>query len=191
MIKEDLLEKIDEFCELNDISDRILFINKLTETGLNIEKYGVQPFNKEKEVEVIKEVIKEVPVEVIKEVIKEIPVEVTKEVEKIVEIEKKVFVTDDEANIALKEELTKTKLILKDTITEFDEERKANSVINNQHESEIIELESDIKKLNQDISDLNNKIKQLEDELQIEKSKPKKQDDDDIYGEGKVGSNLY
>ena len=54
----------------------IIWLAKIFNVNLTVEKV----IYKDKIVEVIKEVIKEVPKEVIKEIIKEVPVEVIKEV---------------------------------------------------------------------------------------------------------------
>lgn len=169
-----------------------------------------------KEVEKIVEKIveKEVPVEVIKEVEKviekvvekEVPVEVVKEIEKIVE--KEIYVTDDETITKLQKQLDETKEILKDTIEAYDEERKSVSQINKETDGEIerltkvsdvlnstIELKQleldNIKKerdsLLKQLDEETKKNKQLTEELEVEKNKVKKEDDNDIYGEGKRG----
>lgn len=39
-----LLDKIKEFCQLNDISDVDCFIDELIEIGLSVKKYGNSPF---------------------------------------------------------------------------------------------------------------------------------------------------
>ena len=66
---------------------------------------------------------------------------------------------------------------------DFSAERKVSTNI-------IQELNLNIDTLKQDISDFKDKLKQLEEELEIEKNKPK-QEDGDIYGgkEGFLGSN--
>jgi hypothetical protein len=128
------LKDVEEFCKLNKIENVEEFLIKCFVNGYEIEKYGLLQnsggsrekrvevpveviiektiieyveVEKEKEVIVEKvvekliEVIKEIPVEkiVIQEVIKEIPVEVT--------VEKKVYITDDEAVKQLGGKITK------------------------------------------------------------------------------------
>lgn len=177
MISQKLKDEIWNYCRMNDITNIDAFIENMVIQGFNIEKYGNAPLDlkpkeieveKIVEVEVIKEVIKEVPVEVIKEVMvtKEVPFEVIKEVEKIVERE--VYITDDEITNNLQKELDEVRVILKDTIEGFDEERKANTVIQKEKDDE-----NDI--LNRKISDLNSKITQLQSELEEEKKKPKRE----------------
>ena len=70
----------------------IIWLAKIFNVNLTVEKV----IYKDKIVEVIKEVIKEVPKEVIKEIIKEVPVEVIKEVPVYKEVK----------YIALKDEVT-------------------------------------------------------------------------------------
>lgn len=177
-IPKKLKDEIWEYCRLNNITDVEGFIVRMTQQGYSVEKFGTTPFEiPEAEVvekEVIKEVevIKEIPVEVIKEVEKEVIKEVVKEVpvEKIVEKEvvKEVYVTDDEVTNNLQKELDETKVILKNTIQDFDGERKANSVIQRQKDDKI-------ETLNRKISDLTSKISQLELDLEEEKKKPKRE----------------
>jgi hypothetical protein len=183
-LPKEIKDEIWNFCRMNDIPSVDNFIIKMVKQGFTSEKYGSTPWDKP--VEIVEKIIENV---VEKEVIKEVPVEVIKEVEKI--IEKEVFVTDDEAVNFLQKEISDLKVILKDTINDIDEERKAHSIICNDYDKEITELNVKIETLNREISDLNNKSKQLEEELKIEKIKPK-QEDNDIYGEQKgfFGSNL-
>ena len=179
-LPKDIKNEIWDYCRLNDISSVDDFIIKMVKQGFTSEKFGATPWDKPAE---IKEVEKIVEVE--KEVIKEVPVEVIKEVEKVVE--KEVFVTDDEANNKLKEyidELENNVSLLKEELDASEDEINALLKTNQESNDNIITL-------NQKITDLSDKIKQLEEELEIEKAKPK-QEDDDIYGERKgfLGSNL-
>lgn len=183
-LPKELKDEIKEYCRMNDISSVDNFILKMVKQGFTSEKYGATPWDKP--AEIVEKIVEKV---VEKEVIKEVPVEVIKEVEKI--IEKEVFVTDDETVNSLQKEITDLKLLLKDNINQFDNDRKAHSVICNDYDKEITKLNVKIETLNREISDLNIKNKQLEEELRIEKEKPK-QEDNDIYGEQKgfFGSNL-
>ena len=104
--------------------------------------------------------------EIEKVVTKEVKVEVVKEVP--VEVIKEVYITDDEKTNKLSDELNKTKDILK--------------------------------KITQEKLDITNKLsiletenKTLKEELESEKSKPKQEEQKDIYGDEKrgfFGSNL-
>jgi hypothetical protein len=176
MIDSVLLDRIKEYCKLNEIEDLDSFINDITKVGFNTKMYGPTPFGggkpEIKEVEVIKEVIKEVIVE--KEV------DVIKEVEVIVE--KEVFVTDDEANKELQKKLTETTQLIQEMTLDFDAERNVSTQM-------IDELNASVITLNRNISDLEGQIKQLEGEL-IEAKANKKPTIRDIYGEGSIGSNL-
>jgi hypothetical protein len=117
------------YCELNKIKDINKIANETFSRGFSLLKYGETPYGnsieKEKIVEVIKEVvvekiveiIKEVPVEKIVEVIREVPIEVKGDTqiitnEVIVEVPLKIVDTKEvdrlsEENIKLKEELEK------------------------------------------------------------------------------------
>jgi len=117
------------YCELNKIKDINKIANETFNRGFSLLKYGETPYGnsieKEKIVEVIKEVvvekiveiIKEVPVEKIVEVIREVPIEVKGDTqiitnEVIVEVPLKIVDTKEvdrlsEENIKLKEELEK------------------------------------------------------------------------------------
>ena len=154
MIEQSVVDKITDYCKLNEIEDIKPFITKLIETGLNVEKYGSTPFAKVKpkikEVEVIKEI------EVEKEVIKEVPVEIIKEVE----VEKKVYVTnDDEVNklalniTKLNEELSVCKKIKKnysELVTKHKELNETNALKDQtieELENTIVKKDSEIEKL--------------------------------------------
>jgi len=80
------------YCELNNIKDINKIANETFNRGFSLLKYGETPFGNSTEKEKIVEIIKEVMVEKIVEVIKEVPVEVIREVpiEKIVEVIKEV-----------------------------------------------------------------------------------------------------
>jgi len=117
------------YCELNKIKDINKIANETFNRGFSLLKYGETPYGnsieKEKIVEVIKEVvvekiveiIKEVPVDKIVEVIREVPIEVKGDTqiitnEVIVEVPLKIVDTKEvdrlsEENIKLKEELEK------------------------------------------------------------------------------------
>ena len=117
------------YCDLNKIKDINKIANETFSRGFSLLKYGETPYGnsieKEKIVEVIKEVvvekiveiIKEVPVEKIVEVIREVPIEVKGDTqiitnEVIVEVPLKIVDTKEvdrlsEENIKLKEELEK------------------------------------------------------------------------------------
>lgn len=183
-LPKEIKDEIWNFCRTNNIPSVDNFIIKMVKQGFTSEKYGSTPWDKP--AEIVEKIIEKV---VEKEVIKEVPVEVVKEVEKI--IEKEVFITDDETVNFLQKEISDLKIILKDNINQFDNDRKAHSIICNDYDKEITELNVKIETLNREISDLNDKSKQLEEELRIEKEKPK-QEDNDIYGEQKgfFGSNL-
>ena len=175
-LPKDIKDEIWDYCRVNEISSVDDFITKMVRQGFTSEKFGSTPWDKPtevKEVEVIKEVEK----------IVEKKIEVIKEVEVIKEIEKEVFVTDDEANKVLKKQLIETTKTIQDMTLDFSAERKVSTNI-------IQELNLNIDTLKQDISDFKDKLKQLEEELEIEKNKPK-QEDGDIYGgkEGFLGSN--
>jgi len=94
------------YCELNNIKDINKIANETFNKGFSLLKYGETPFGNSTEKEKIVEVIKEVTVEKIVEIIKEVPVD------KIVEVPLKIVDTKDvdrlsEENIKLKEELEK------------------------------------------------------------------------------------
>lgn len=161
-IPKKLKDEIWEYCRSNDISSVDEFTQRMVKQGFNIEKYGTAPFNSKSKPEIIeKEVIKEVekivekrvevPVEVIREVEVEKIIEKTIEVpvEKIVEVEKEVikeipfekivYKTDDEVVNTLQKELDETKTILKDSISDFDEDRKAFDLVMKEREEEYAE----------------------------------------------------
>jgi hypothetical protein len=116
-----------KYCELNSIVDIEKYSKSVFDRGFTILKYGETPSlvkGHETIKEVIKEVVKEVvvekivevPVEVIKEVRVEVPVEVikevpikgdvkvvTKEVIKEIEVEKPIYITDNDEIQKLKE----------------------------------------------------------------------------------------
>lgn len=171
-LPKQLKDEIWEYCRLNDISGVDDFIIKMVRQGFTSEKFGATPWDKPAE-------IKEVEVEKIveKEVIKEVPVEVIREVEKIVE--KEVFVTDDEV-------VNKLQIELKDVRSKLASE-KLKSAAAMQETSQLRNKQLDeIDTLNGKISDLTKEISQLKEELEAEKAKPK-EEDNDIYGEGKQG----
>ncbi len=170
-LPKQIKDEIWEYCRVNDISGVDDFIIKMVKQGFTSEKFGSTPWEKEPEIKEVEKIVE-------KEVIKEVPVEVIKEVEKIVE--KEVFVTDDEVVNKLQTELDEVRNTLKDSISTFDEDRKSFSILNEENEREI-------KILNKQILDLVEKTKQLEEELEAEKAKPKQEEDNDIYGEGKQG----
>jgi vacuolar-type H+-ATPase subunit I/STV1 len=168
-LPKDIKDEIWEYCRVNDISGVDDFIIKMVKQGFTSEKFGSVPWEKEaeiKEVQVIKEVEKIVE--------REVPVEVIKEVEKIVE--KEVFVTDEEANLELKKQIE----VLENDIKKIQETSNILSKENGERGATIQEL-------NGKISDLTNEVEQLKEELEAEKNKPKAEDDDEIYGEGKKG----
>ena len=162
-LPKDIKDEIWEYCRVNDITDLNNFITKMVKNGFTSEKFGSTPWKKPVE---IKEVEKIVEKEVIKEVEK--IVEVIKEVE----VEKEVFVTDDEANKALKKGLEETTQTLREMTLDFGAERKVSS-------ETIKGLNDEIDVLNREKSDLHRKIKQLENELETVKNKSKR----DIYGD--------
>lgn len=57
-INEKLLCDIINYCELNNITDKNEFINKIIKKGFNIEKYGDKPSVNKKSDTTIKEVVK-------------------------------------------------------------------------------------------------------------------------------------
>lgn len=179
-LPKDIKNEIWEYCRLNDITNVDEFLIKMVKSGFTSEKFGSTPWEKPaeiKEVEVIKEVEKIIE--------KEVPVEIIKEVEKIVE--KEVFVTDDEANERLKDEISE----LEGKIAEHQIELDGNENEINEQLRINQKLNEKILELNGNISDLTAKIKQLEETLEEEKAKPK-EEDNDIYGEKKgfLGSNI-
>ena len=95
----------------------------------------------------------------IKRIIKEVPVETIVEKEVI----KEVYKTDDEVVNKLQEELDELGIVLKDTIEGFDDERKANSKIQNEKD---VENET----LSRKVTELTDKITQLQQELEIKKT---------------------
>lgn len=173
-LPKDIKDEIWEYCRLNDISSVDSFILKMVKQGFTSEKFGATPWDKPAE---IKEVEKIVEVE--KEVIKEVPVEVIKEVEKI--IEKEVFVTDDEANNKLKGHIDK----LEDKVSLLKSELDKSETEFNKNLSKINKLEKELKEKDKTIENLSK-------ELEIEKNKPKIEEEGDIYGDKKgfLGSNI-
>lgn len=125
MINKKLKDEIWDYCRMNDITDVNGFIEKMTQQGYNVEKYGNAPVTPEVrevekivEVEVIREVEKVVEVEVEKvvEVIKEVPVEVIREVQ----VEKEVYVTNDGVVNKLQSELEGLKIKMDIDNKEYD-----------------------------------------------------------------------
>lgn len=174
-LPKQLKDEIWEYCRANDISNVDEFTINMVKQGFTSEKFGSTPWDKPAEI-----IEKEVEKIVEKEVIKEVPVEVIKEVEKIVE--KEVFITDEEANLELKKQIE----VLENDIKKIQETSNILSKENGERGATIQEL-------NRKISDLTNEISQLKEELEAEKAKPKQEEDNDIYGEGKqgfFGSNL-
>ena len=171
-IPKKILEEIEGFCNLNEITDQDEFILSILKTGFNVEKYGNAPWRQEVEkiVEVEKEVIKEIPVEKIVEVEKEV----------IKEIEKKIFVTDDEKVKELMEELDH----LRDRITTKEQE-----IRNNAHNMK--SLNTDIEDKKKEITNLNDKLRKVNKVLE-EKKNSTNDSRGDIYGDdgGFWGSNL-
>ena len=171
MISKKLKDEIWDYCRLNDITDVNGFIEKMTQQGYNVEKYGNAPVDltpeikeveKIVEVEVIKEVVKtiEVEVEKIVEVIKEVPVDVIKEVI----VEKEVYVTDDEVNKGLQNNITKLdEEIIR--LTKLAESHKRNESVHYKS------LKTTVGEKNV----LQDKILELEKELVEEKKKPKRE----------------
>ncbi len=186
-LPKDIKDEIWDYCRVNNISSVDDFITKMVKQGFTSEKFGSTPWDKPTEVKEI-EVIKEV------EKIVEKKIEVIKEVEVIKEIEKEVFVTDDEANKELQKKLAEARETLNLSISSFDKDRKSFGLIDKERVEEISKLEKELNDktltLKRDISDLKDKLKQLEEELEIEKNKPK-EEDGDIYGgkEAFLGSN--
>jgi hypothetical protein len=188
-LPKDIKDEIWDYCRVNNISSVDEFITKMIKQGFTSEKFGSTPWDKPteiKEVEVIKEVEKIVEKEI----------EIIKEIEVIKEIEKEVFVTDDEANKELQKELAEVRETLKLSISSFDEDRKSFGLIDKERVEEISKLEKELNDkilaLKRDTSDLKGRIKQLEEELEIEKNKPKiEEEEGDIYGDkkGYLGSN--
>tara|TARA_R100000908_G_scaffold23482_1_gene9506 strand:+ start:13881 stop:14450 length:570 start_codon:yes stop_codon:yes gene_type:complete len=176
-LPKEIKDEIWEYCRVNEITNINEFTLKMVKNGFTSEKFGSTPWDKPAE---IKEVEKIVEVE--KEVIKEVPIEVIKEIEKI--IEKEVFVTDDEANKELQKELAEVRETLKLNISSFDEDRKSFGLIDKERVEEISKLEKELKEKDKTIENLSK-------ELEIEKNKPKVENEDDIYGgkRGYLGSN--
>jgi hypothetical protein len=173
-LNKKLKDEIWDYCRLNDITDVDKFIERMTQQGYNVEKYGNTPVDltpeikeieKIVEVEVIKEVVKTVEVEVDKiiEVIKEVPVEVIKEVQ----VEKEIYITDDEVVNKLQLELEEVKGSLSHSISKFDEQRKDFNTIDDKN----IDLN---KSLTKEIKILKEKIKTISKELTEEKKIPKR-----------------
>jgi chromosome segregation ATPase len=211
-LPKQLKDEIWEYCRVNDIPNIDEFITKVLRQGFTAEKFGPTPWDKpaeiiEKEVEKIveKEVIKEVPVEVIKEVEKIVEKEVEVEVIKEVEVIREVKVTNNEETNKLLAELESTKnneRIHKKSVYDLSKERKVLKESVKELESELSSLRNNIndiknessergvtiQELNRRISDLTNEISQLKEELEIEKNKPKQEEERDIYGEGKTGT---
>jgi hypothetical protein len=155
---------------MNDITDVNGFIEKMTQQGYNVEKYGNTPVDltpeikeveKIVEVEVIKEVVNTVEVEVEKivEVIKEIPVDVIKEVI----VEKEVYVTNDEVNKGLQNNITKLE----------EEIIRLTKLVESHKRNESVHYKS-LKTVVGEKNVLQDKFLELEKELEEEKKKPKR-----------------
>jgi hypothetical protein len=129
-IPKDLKDEIWEYCKVNDIPNIVEFNIKLIRQGFTAEKYGSTPFK-------TKEIVKEVEVEVIKEVM----------------VEKEVYVTDDEANTKLTDQIKEIQL-------KFDNQG------------------IDIYNITKERNELKTNVDLLKKELQVLKDKNK-----DIYGE--------
>jgi len=155
-IPKKILEEIEGFCNLNEIADQDEFILSILKTGFNVEKYGNAPWQQEVEkiVEVEKEVIKE--------------------------IEKKIFVTDDEKVKELMEELDH----LRDRITTKEQEIRINA-------HNMKSLNTDIEDKKKEITNLNDKLRKVNKVLE-EKKNSTNDSRGDIYGDdgGFWGSNL-
>lgn len=173
-LPKNIKDEIWEYCRVNDISGVDDFIIKMVKQGFTSEKFGAVPWEKEAE-------IKEVEVEKIveKEIIKEIPVEVIKEVEKIVE--KEVFVTDEEANLELKKQISE----LEDKLNKNQDMVSLLSLEKNEFEAKFKEYRDKNAKLEKTVEDLLKTIEELK----------KKVDNEglDLYKEnrkGFLGSNI-
>ena len=160
MIEQNVIDKIKEYCKLNEITDVKSFLTNIIETGLNVEKYGTGPFGKQepkiKEVEVIKEI------EVIKEVTKEVPVEIIKEVV----VEKEVYITDDNQVSKLANDIE----ILNKELTEYNQLKRNYSTLVNQHKdlNDLTEgKDQAIDRLNDIIVEKDEEIKQLKNSRDI------------------------
>tara|TARA_R110000803_G_scaffold74903_3_gene139050 strand:+ start:37828 stop:38388 length:561 start_codon:yes stop_codon:yes gene_type:complete len=169
-----LKDEIWEYCRLNDIPNINEFVIKMVTNGFTSEKYGSTPWEKPIEV-------KEVQVEVIKEV--EVTVDKIVEVIKEVIVEKEVFVTDNEANKILQNELTEVKETLKSSISDFE-------IATDIRLSQLNILDEKLDEFRRDLDEKDKELDNLREELEVEKNKPK-QEDDDIYGgkKGYFGSN--
>lgn len=165
-IPHELEREIIEYCKLNDIPNIDEFNIKLIRQGFTAEKYGSTPFKPT-------EVIKEVEVIVEKEIFKEIPVEVIKEVEVVVE--KEVYVTDEEANIELTNQISKLEGDKRTLQKEVDTQISIVTSVSRERNT-----------LKEQLNISNNEILELKQQLEDEKSKPKEKKND-IYGESKKG----
>jgi uncharacterized coiled-coil DUF342 family protein len=161
------------YCELNNIKDINKIANETFNKGFSLLKYGETPFGnsieKEKIVEVIKEVmvekiveiIKEVPVEKIVEVIREVPIEKIVEVIKEVPIEVKgdtQIITNEvikEVPIYISGE-TQTKIV--EVIKEVEKPNEKMGML----QETLMKLRREIGEKDKTIIELNNKIEQLE-----------------------------
>ena len=174
MISKKLKDEIWDYCRMNDITDVNVFIEKMTQQGYNVEKYGTAPMEvtpeikeveKIVEVEVIREVEKIVEVEVDKivEVIKEVPVEVIKEVQ----VEKEIYITNDETVTKLQEELDQKTKSLQGIIDGMVKEADTSTKIWGLQNEKIIKLEDEL-------NEFKDKIWTLEKQLEEEKKIPKR-----------------
>ena len=168
-IPKELQTEIWEYSRVNNITNVDDFTLKVLKQGFTAAKFGSTPMGLGGEIEV-KEVEKIVEKIVEKEVIKEV------EVEKIVEVvvEKEVYITDDEGLDMLNKQLADLNL-------QLGELKSKNTDLN-------INLSS----RNVEIKYLKEEIEKLKVELEEEKNKPKKEEHNDIYTEGKgtFGSNI-
>jgi hypothetical protein len=159
MVNKELLQEIEDYCELNEI-EVPKTLNEALRSGFTILKFGMPNSaskSTEKVVEVIKEVIKEIEVEKIVEVIKEVPVE------RIIEVEKNINIKVDGHNVNYMEYI-------------------------DQLNNDIANLEVGNKKMSKELLDSNNKSEGLEKELLDYKTRLKycinqKKSGLDIYGE--------
>ncbi len=210
-LPKDIKDEIWGYCRINDITGVNDFIIKMVKQGFTSEKFGPTPWDKpaevvEKVVEKIveKEIIKEVPVEVIKEIIKEVPVEVIKEVIKEVSVEKEVFVTDDEANLKLKDtinvleqqqqslsdKLSEVSKLSSDRGKELKKQGETITSLRETNEDLVNDIDKELKKINTLIEKnkkLEIKLTQVKLELEEENNKQIEVKKDDIYGETKKG----
>jgi chaperonin cofactor prefoldin len=174
-INKELLQEIEDYCELNEI-EVSKTLNETLRSGFTILKFGLGPNTGrviEKPVEVIKEVIKEV--------IREVPVDRIIEVEKIVEKIIEVEVPVDkivEKNININVDGHKVNYM--DYIEELN--------------NNISKLEIEVKRITKELENSKNDIESLtktKTELQIEIERLKKalkeckkdKGDRDFYGE--------